>query len=135
MEVIRELWSYGYTDASFFPFYRLDERPFLVFVPVVGWVMGAIYIITMAIRLQVNAILALLSAVAYAFLGGDILQLSREPLANAPAFLAILFGTLNAFLLLFYPKSEQPVNDSDGNVLMTVRVVPILIVPGRTGRK
>lgn len=131
MEVIRMLWSSGYTDASFFPFYRLDERPFLIFVPIVGWVMGVIYIITLATRLQANAILALLSAVAYAFLGGDILQLSKEPLANVPALLALLFGALNAFLVLFYPKSEHPVNDRYGNVLMTVRVVPILIVPGK----
>lgn len=131
MEVIRELWSNGYTDASFFPFYRLHERPLLVFVPIVGWLMGAIYLVVLATRLQVNAILALLSAVAYAFLGGDILQLSKEPLANVPALLALLFGALNALLVLFYPKSERDVTDSDENVLTTVKVVPILIVPGK----
>jgi len=131
MEVIRELWSHGYTDASFFPFYRLHERPLLVFIPVLGWLMGVIYIVVMATRLQVNAILALLSAVAYAFLGGDVLQVVRSPLANAPGLLLLLFGSLNAFLLLFYPKSEHHVTDDDGNVLTTVSIVPILIVPGK----
>lgn len=102
-------------DFQFGPF--SSRRPGLFLIPGVGWIALLAYMISLAMRLQLNAILSLLGGIVLYRLGvTDPMVLARFGM-NAIQLAVLFLSVLNVFAIFLAPRADIDILDEDGNVV------------------
>lgn len=102
-------------DFHFGPF--SSRRPWLFMIPGVGWIALLAYVISLALRLQLNAMITLLGGIFLYRLGmTDPMVLARFDV-NPVQLVILVFSVANILAVLTAPRTDIDLVDEEGNTI------------------